>query len=169
MIHIYYGDGKGKTTAAVGLAVRAAGAGLKVHFTQFLKDNTGNERKILKEISGITIAESPDRIPFFVKMTEEEKRDFAAFSEKLFQEAELAALWADVVILDEVLDAINIGFIPKERMIEFMKNKPKEVELVLTGHEPNEELLTIADYCSEIRAVKHPFKLGVYARKGIEY
>lgn len=171
LIQLYIGNGKGKTTAAIGQSIRACAAGKKIFFAQLLKDDRGNELKILKNLSGITVAAAPKSLPFWFQMSEEQKREYREFAKAVFDEAKRRAFLAqaDVVVLDEIIDAVDLGVIDRAEFIEFLLNKPVSVELVLTGHKADEEIVGLCDYVSEVRAIKHPFDRGIPAREGIEF
>ncbi|MCL2675320.1 MAG: cob(I)yrinic acid a,c-diamide adenosyltransferase [Firmicutes bacterium] len=170
LIHVYHGDGKGKTTAAVGLAVRALGAGLRVHLTQFLKTDASNELKTLKTLKNFSLGDAPAKLPFYFQMNEQEKENYKKYAQSLFSAVEniAASGGADVIILDEILDAVSLGIIPETDLIRFLQNK-SGVEVILTGHSASEQILKTADYISKVSAEKHPFEKGVRARKGIEF
>lgn len=214
MVEIYCGDGKGKTTAAMGLAVRAAGHEIPVRIVQFLKDGTSGELAILNKLDKIEI-DTPHEFYGFVKnMTAEQKKavadDYAAMLERA--ELWLADIISDndkntdkimtgcgddseidsevdsevdsgadsgdkiksgneiaaVVIMDEVLHACNFELLDKDRLVAFVDKYRDKAELVLTGRNPSEELVGIADYVSEIKKIKHPYDKGIFARVGIE-
>ncbi|MBR0140363.1 MAG: cob(I)yrinic acid a,c-diamide adenosyltransferase [Firmicutes bacterium] len=169
LVHIYCGDGKGKTTAAAGLAIRAAGAGKKVLFVQFFKDGTSSECEVLSKLDNITLTVCHKRYGLFKRMSEDEKRkaaeDYGALLEKALKDAPSF----DLLVLDEAVSACNHGIIREEKLAAFIENKPEGLELVLTGRDPSERLLSLADYVTEMRKIKHPFDKGVPARKGIEY
>ena len=169
-IHIYCGDGKGKTTAAVGLAVRAAGNGKKVVLTQFLKDGRSSELNILRELPQIKVLSCTRCFGFFWNMSEEQKEEARKAYTDLFEEAVREAIdsHAFLLVMDEFVAAYNHGMIDREKALNFLKNKPEELEVVLTGREPAPELVELADYVSEIQKRKHPFDQGIPARKGIE-
>ena len=170
LIHIYCGSGKGKTTAGMGLCVRAAGAGARVVICQFMKDNASSERKILESIDNITVLPGQDKVKFSFTMTEEEKEAQRAFYEKRLQEAGQVAVkeQARVLFLDEAVYCVGAGLLSEEALLDFLKNKPAELEVILTGRDPGERLLEMADYVSEIKKVKHPFDRNIKARTGIE-
>ena len=171
MIHIYCGDGKGKTTAATGLAVRAAGSGMKVLFARFLKNENSAELCVLDQIPGIEVIHLPKSYGFYNTQSEEEKAETKQMYEELWKYAlDRAKNGAcDMLVMDEFMAADRYGLIPHEEAIQFLKEKPEGLEVVLTGRDPSEDLIRTADYVSEIRKVKHPFDCGVYARRGIEY
>jgi len=168
-LHIYCGDGKGKTTASVGLAVRAEGNRMKELFCQCMKDGTSSEVEMLKKL-GITYCCCTKRFGFFWNMTDEEKKNAAHAYTELFEEvtdkAEKEAY--DLLVLDEFMSAYNHGLIEQKRALDFLLRRPEHLEIVLTGRDPGEELLKLADYVTEMRKLKHPFDEGIAARKGIE-
>ena len=170
-IHIYCGDGKGKTTAAMGLALRAAGSGKKVLVTQFLKDGSSSELKILRELPDIRVITCPRKFGFFWNMTEEQKGEAKSAFEELFEKAVQIAAEEDIflLVMDELIAAYNHGLLDRERVLAFLKEKPENLEIVLTGRDPAPELVELADYVSEIQKKKHPFDKGLSARKGIEW
>lgn len=170
-IHIYCGDGKGKTTAAAGLAVRACGNGKKVLFLQFLKGEKSGERYALRLLPGITVYPNPESIKFSFQMTEEEKEQIRADNDHRFKEAAVEAIekGCDLLILDEVVGALNEGLISRPLLLFYLRTKPKGLEIVLTGRDPDEELCALADYISEIKKIRHPFDRGEEARQGIEW
>ena len=169
LIHIYCGDGKGKTTASVGLAIRAAGTGKQVIFTQFFKDGSSGEVGVLRQVSGIRTLHCTKRYGLYFRMTEEEKklaqRDYTA----LLEQALRLARDADLLILDEVISACNHGTVPQSMLEEFLDRKPEGLEVVMTGRNPAEALLERADYVTEMKKIKHPFDQGIPARKGVEF
>lgn len=171
MIHLYYGDGKGKTTAAIGLAVRAAGAGLRVLFVQFLKGSISGERSALKEITNITLAPCPQSVPFAFRMSPEEQKRFSTEYNLLFEKAvsEESLERYDMLVLDEVFSLIDCGMLAKEKLYSFLKNAPEHTEIVLTGHDVSEEFTRLCDYISEMKKISHPYDKGMAARRGIEF
>lgn len=138
LIHIYCGDGKGKTSAAIGLAVRAAGSGLKVLFTRFLKNESSGELAILDDISQIKVLHLEKSYGFFKNLSEEKKQEVRETYLQLWRAIELEILTGryDVLVIDEFMAAYRYDLIPKEEAIEFLEKKPKELEIVLTGRNP---------------------------------
>lgn len=169
LIHIYCGDGKGKTTAAVGLTLRSAGAGNRVVFTQFFKDGSSSEISLLRQIPGISVLHTKTVGGFWKRMTVEQQAQASRDYTELFHIACERAKNMDLLVLDEVISACNHGAVPEEALLEFLQNKPEHLEVVLTGRNPSEALLAQADYVTEMKKIKHPFDRGVLARKGIEY
>ena len=168
-IHIYYGDGKGKTTAAVGLAVRAAGAGLRVLVFQFLKDNSSSERKVLESLPGITCLPGRERVKFVGNMNGDERAEFRHYNNKALDEIIKFCGPFDMLLLDEVLCALELNVISEEKLVSFIRHKPRGLEIVMTGREASDSLLEMADYVTKVQKVKHQFDLGRSARKGIEF
>lgn len=169
LVHIYCGDGKGKTTAAVGLTLRSAGAGNRVVFTQFFKDGSSSEISLLRQIPGISVLHTKTVGGFWKRMTAEQQAQASRDYTELFHIACERAKNMDLLVLDEVISACNHGAVPEEALLEFLQNKPEHLEVVLTGRNPSEALLAQADYVTEMKKIKHPFDHGVLARKGIEY
>ena len=167
LIHVYTGDGKGKSTASIGLAVRASGAGKKVAFVQFMKGRESSEIKPLRSL-GITVVKAGTITKFVPYMTDEERAQCAREQLSGFEAAEAMAANLDLLVLDEIISAVTTGMIPEERLLAFLRGKPAALEVALTGRDVPESVRELADYFSDIRAVKHPYEQGVPARKGIE-
>lgn len=167
LIHIYTGDGKGKTTASVGLAVRASGAGRKVAFVQFMKGMPSSEISQLKKL-GITVVKAGTITKFVPYMTDEERAQCAEEQMGGFEAAVAMAADIDVLVLDEMISAVTTGMVPEERLLGFLRARPAGLEVVMTGRDVPAAIAAMADYLSDIRAVKHPYEQGVPARKGIE-
>jgi cob(I)alamin adenosyltransferase len=171
LIHIYCGDGKGKTTAAMGLGMRAVGRDKKVLLTQFLKDNeTGELNSIEKLGENFQVFKGVAVKKFFKFMSEEEQIETKKEHEDRFRKVTKKAIKenVDLLILDEIIASTNLDLIPLEEVVEFLKKKPVGLEVVLTGRNPNQELIELADYVSEIKAKKHPYEKGINSRIGIE-
>lgn len=168
LIHIYTGDGKGKTTAAAGLAVRCAGCGGHVLFFQFLKGNDSGERVVLDKIDGIDVWEGLSSLKFVWNMTDEEKNETRKYYRKKFKELCASSAEYDMLILDEIIPALKYNFVDIDELISFLKSKPAGLEVVMTGREPEEPLVEIADYVTEMRKIKHPYDRGIGMRKMIE-
>ena len=167
LIQVYTGNGKGKTTAALGLAVRAGGAGLKVYIGQFVKGKNYSELNALKKIKNIKIEQFGRGC--FIKR-EPNKKDIELARIGLERARKIISIGIyDMVILDEINVALRLKLLKLEDVISLIKNTPQKTELVLTGRWAPPEILKIADLVSEIREVKHYYKKGVVARKGIEY
>lgn len=170
LIHIYCGDGKGKTTAAVGLAVRCAGRGNKVLLVQFLKSRDSGELYSLAKLPDIEVMRGKESKKFTFQMNEEEKNALLIEHNKMFEQvlAKIKNGGYSLLILDEVIGALNAKVFEMPKLIEFLRHKPENLEVVLTGRNPAPELVEIADYVSEMRKVKHPMDKGIMAREGIE-
>lgn len=170
-VHIYCGDGKGKTSSAVGLAVRASGRGKKVLIVRFLKTEDSGEVEVLRKIPSITVTPCDRTFGFVFRMNEEQKREAGAYFQSRFENAVKTAVedGVDLLVLDEILASCNYGMVREDDVAEFLRNRPAEMEVVLTGRDPSDRLIALADYVSEIKMVKHPYTQGIGAREGIEY
>ena len=168
-IHIYCGDGKGKTTAAVGLAVRAAGAGKKVVFTQFFKDGSSSEIRVLQGVENIQMLHCNTVRGFWKRMTDEQKARVSEDYTRLFSDVTRLAMDAGLLVLDEIIAACNHGAVTEVAVADFLRSKPERLEVVLTGRNPSERLLRLADYVTQMQKIKHPYDRGIAARKGIEF
>lgn len=171
LIHIYCGNGKGKTTAALGLAIRAAGAGYKVHIVQLLKGSETSELESLKLLPNIKTARLPKNFGFTFSMSEQDKQEITVCHNNMLISAyeQMKNHEFDMLIIDEFFAAYEKNLISKEIAEKLVFEKEKNCELILTGRNPTEKFLAAADYVSEINAVKHPYEKGISARKGIEF
>jgi cob(I)alamin adenosyltransferase len=181
LLHLYTGSGKGKTTAAVGLAIRAAGTGCPVVFAQFLKGEPSGELVSLEAL-GISAIRSQKRLGFTFSM-DDEKKALCTSEQQLILAAVTEALEAvekktgegegsgpqALVVLDEVLDALDLGFLDEDELRVFVDALPTETELVLTGRQAPVWLTDRAAYHTEFRKLKHPYDQGILARKSIEF
>lgn len=173
LVHIYTGDGKGKTTASIGLAVRAAGQGEKVLIVQFFKEDgaaSGEAAFLRGAQSSIELVRSNCRHPIFTG----EKTDFESVKRSVretFENAKRKAAGGDIglLVLDEIMAAINGGWIGVDEVIEFLDKRPVSLEVVMTGRNAPPELVMRADYVTEMLKIKHPFDKGTPARKGVEF
>ncbi len=167
-IHVYTGNGKGKTTAAIGLAIRAAGAGLKVFFTQFIKKRKCSEHialerfkdliKIKQYGTGFIMGKRPSQNA--ILSTNEGIEDIKRV---------ISSGYYDVIILDEINGAIKNKLIDIEEIINLLDSKPDDIEIVLTGRDADERIVEKADLVTEMKIIKHYWDKGIKARKGIEY
>ena len=172
LVHIYTGAGKGKTTAAIGLGIRAYGQGLKVLMVQFLKGWTTGEMKVIASLGPcFQLFQKKENDKFTLGMTEAEMKGLKGeirIGLNYTIDAVMSGEW-DLIIMDEIMAAVNCGFLPLEEVVEIVKNKPEKLELVMTGRDAPSKLIALADYVSEITARKHPMEKGIIAREGIEY
>ncbi|MEW6171153.1 MAG: cob(I)yrinic acid a,c-diamide adenosyltransferase [Candidatus Omnitrophota bacterium] len=167
MIHIYTGNGKGKSTACFGLALRAAGRGFKIYIGQFIKGGCFGEHFALRKIKNIKI-EQFGKGCFIKKNPTKKDIDFAHNGllkiQKIIQEKKY-----NMVILDEINVALHFKLLKLKDVVGLIKNTPKNIELVLTGRYAPSDLITLADYVTKMCEIKHPFQKNILARKGIEY
>lgn len=170
MLHIYTGNGKGKTTASVGLAVRAAGAGLRVYFYQMMKDGSSSEIAMLEKL-GVTVKAAQSCCKFSRQMNSSERALAEAEHAQMLAEIAMTVGCgrADLVVIDEFFCALSEGFIDKTLAETMLLGNLGDTELVLTGRGACSPYTDAADYISEIAPIKHPYEKGVMARKGIEY
>lgn len=171
LIHLYTGEGKGKTTAAVGLAVRAAGAGKKVVFAQFMKGRKTSELNSLELIPGITIVRSDKELGWFKRDDEAGAEMFREVHDHILEKIDelIQAGECDVLIMDEVTYPYNYGIIDKDKLEEVIDKKPRDMEIVMTGRNADELLSEKADYITYMEKIRHPYDKGIAARLGIEY
>lgn len=191
LIHLYYGDGKGKTTAAAGMCVRAAGNNKRVLFVQFMKDGSSGEVSVLKELPGIEVIYGNVPYGFYGQMdeeakslfAEEQKRLFHKMADKIKEEIKNAKLHSEnafgerfhengfriLLVMDEITYAYNWNLIDRPELEKLLNNKPDFLEIVMTGRNPEQFLIERADYVTEMKFEKHPFEKGVEARKGVEF
>lgn len=167
MIQVYTGDGKGKSTAAFGLALRASGAGLKVYIGQFVKGRCYNEIKALKLIKNIKIEQFGRRC-FIKKSPEKIDIQMALMGLKRVNEI-IASKKYRMVILDEINIAVKLKLIPLWDLLELIKSTPKSIELILTGRDAHHKIIKLANLVSQIKEVKHYYTQGLRARRGIEF
>ncbi len=168
LVHLYYGDGKGKTTCCMGLLTRAAGCGKKVLLHQFLKKNNSSERKLIEKFEGVKIIPSLFLDKWTFQMNEKEKEELHRKNDEIFKEIIKQVSDYDMLVLDEALYAIDKNLLTESLVIEFLENKPRTLEVVLSGRNPSTNMIDHADYASEICKRKHPFDRGVSSRIGIE-
>lgn len=172
LVQVYYGKGKGKTTAAIGLGMRAIGNEYKVIMIQFLKHDTTGECKILKSLEPhFKVFHFEKKRGFTWQLNEEEKNELRSetsnalkFASKVMDTGQ-----CDVLILDELLNSLALGFVTEEEVCTLIDNKTDDVELVLTGRTLPKSVEDRADYVSHIEEIKHPMTKGIAARKGIEF
>ena len=170
LIHLYCGDGKGKTTAAMGLAVRAAGSGMRVAVIQFLKDGDSSELSILSSLPNVTVLSGKPVKGFSFAMTPEQKtlvtethNRYLETAIRLYREGR-----AQLIVLDEAVGALSLNMLDRQRLLAFLREEERP-EVVLTGRNPDPEVLALADYVTEMTLRRHPYERGIGARRGIEY
>ncbi len=199
MIQLYTGDGKGKTTAAVGQAVRAVGSGYRVMFCQFMKGGETGELEVLKELSQVEIYRCEREFPFFNAMTDRDKEEITEIHNAIIRNiirrfdglnntgnisTNGSGAVGLMVVLDEITYPLNWGLIDVSLFKDLVgkmkalyngrsgdsgEESLSRVELVLTGRDPDRFILENADYITEMKKLRHPFDWGIQARKGIEY
>ena len=145
--------------------------GKKVLIVRFLKTEDSGEVEVLRKIPGITVTPCDRTFGFVFRMNEEQKREAGAYFQSRFETAVKTAVedGVDLLVLDEILASCNYGMVREDDVAEFLRNRPAEMEVVLTGRDPSDRLIALADYVSEIKMVKHPYTQGIGAREGIEY
>lgn len=172
MIQVYTGDGKGKTTAAIGQGIRAYGNGLRVVMIQFLKSNETGELNVLKNLGDnfkLVRLEKKRGFVWTLKAEEIEELKKEVIEEYNYAKEILTNDLCDVLILDEVMGVLKNQFLTEEDVLDLIKSKQNHVEVILTGRNVPDKIAERADLITEMREVKHYFSKGVNARKGIEY
>lgn len=166
LIHLYTGEGKGKTTSVMGLALRAMSAGKKAIIVQFLKNGKSNEILALEKLGAETFSTLKTN-KFTWNMNENELLEVTKTNNEVFDK--VVASDCDILILDEICSTAKLNLMDIEKLEQFLKNKPKKLEVVMTGREPLEFMVENADYITNMQKIKHPFDNGMQARVGIEY
>ena len=171
LIHVYMGNGKGKTTAAIGLCIRAAGAGRRVAFVQFMKGRATSELNVLKQLENVTILRSEQDFGFYAQMSDSDQEEITEVHNQLLKDVTKLVNEGkcDLLILDELTYPYDWNLISKEKVEELICRKPETLEVVITGRNPAEFFLAHADYVTEMKAIRHPYEKGIVAREGIEY
>ena len=168
LVHLYTGEGKGKTTAAVGLSVRCLGTGGKVLFVQFLKGCPSGECALLQQL-GARLIRAQTSAKFTNQMTPDELAELAGQNLQTLEQAREVLQDYQLLVLDEAIGALGCGLLPLESLLELVEQRPPHLEVVLTGRGPPEELTQLADYHTEFACKRHPFEKGISARKGVEF
>lgn len=167
LVHVYTGEGKGKTSAGMGLLLRSLGRGLKVKIIQLFKRNTGEQ--YFFDNSGFEYMQFQPLHPYFKDYNPNEledlKIDFMAFWNNAIKNIDEQ----DVVLIDEIGPGIKWGIINEQLILDLIENKPLNTELILTGRDMPQSIMDKADYVSDIRKIKHPYDKGIIAREGIEF
>ena len=167
MIQVYTGNGKGKTTAALGLALRAAGAGLRVYICQFLKGKYYCELCSLKKLKNISVEQYGTTC--FIRRTPQKKDIALAQAGLAAAKKAIKSNRYSLVILDEINIALKLKLISLEDVLSLIKNTPKKTELVFTGRNAHPKIIKLADLVSEVKELKHYYNKGIKARRGIEF
>lgn len=166
-IQVYTGDGKGKTTAALGLSIRAAGHGLKTYMGQFMKGQHYGELTALRDNPYIKIEQYGDIRCIHRDQVTQKHKDQAEQGLVKARDAMLSGQY-DIVILDEINVTVWFGLLTVKQVLEFLDHRPESVEIILTGRNAPQEFIQYADLVSEIKEVKHYYHQGILARDGIE-
>lgn len=171
LIHVYCGDGKGKTTAAIGLSVRAAGGGKKVLFVQFMKGGETGELEILRKLPGTEVLRSEKKFPFYKQMNEAQKEELTQIHNRLLETVRerIEAGVCDLLVLDELTYPYEWELLDKEKVKEIFERRTNRPEIVCTGRNPAGFFTERADYITEMKCLRHPYEKGIAARKGIEF
>lgn len=168
LIHIYCGDGKGKTTCAFGLALRCAGDGYPVRIAQFLKGSETGEVIAMRQMPNVELLRAKQGTKFTFQMNDEEKAQARREHRALLEAAFAHTDGLRMLVLDEIMAACSTGMIEEEALLGFLKHKPAELEVIMTGRNPSGQLLELADYITEMKKIRHPYDRGIAARRGIE-
>ena len=169
LIHLYCGEGKGKTTAAMGLALRAAGAGKRVLVLQFFKDGSSSEVRALGRFDNVDVVAHRRQFGFFWTLSDAEKEEARVYYTGLLEEVMAESGAYDLLVLDEAMSACTNRVIDEGRLLALLADKPEGLEVVLTGRDPSQAMIDRADYVTEMKKIKHPFDRGVPARRGVEF
>jgi len=174
MIHIYYGKGKGKTSSALGLIIRACGCKKRIVLFRFLKPKSlsSGEDKILTKLPNLKEFRFDYPHPMFIKILNSKKTNLLKnqIKESLTKLETVAKQKKyDILVLDEILNLIDLGFVKQEYLLKLLRRIKNTKEVILTGRNMPKKIPRLADYITELRLVKHPFQKGILARRGIEY
>lgn len=180
MIHMYSGDGKGKTSIAIGMAVRMAGAGKEVLFTQFMKGNESSEIRILESIPGVKVLKVKNNYGFFGHMSDEDKLEITEKHNEILEEVLRTVRHFSridpegngpelLIVLDEITYPCRCDLVDEEILRTILEETPETVELVMTGRNPKEFMVKHSDYWSDLEMRKHPYEKNIVARYGVEF
>jgi len=184
MIHLYEGNGRGKTSIAIGTAIRMIGSGKEVLFAQFMKGNDTSEISVLQSFDQVSILRVNRQFPFYKNMTEQDKDDITQCHNEILQtildkiaEYGMGADKMDeavkepkcLIVLDEITYPVQYGLVDMTLLERLWSELPENVDLIMTGRGPSEEMKKVSDYWTELGMKKHPYEQGVVARKGIEF
>lgn len=171
LVQVYTGDGKGKTTAALGQGLRSCGRGLKVCMVQFLKSgDTGELHSVEKLHPLFEIIRFEKERGFFWTLTEQQKKELKEDIDRGFEfiKSVLAREYCDVLIIDELMGVLGNKLLEVSEVVELLKSKPASMEIIITGRNVPKEIIDAADLVTEMKEIKHYFRNGVPAREGIE-
>lgn len=169
MIHLYYGNGKGKTTAACGLALRAAGNGLRVLVVQFFKAGGSGEMQTLKTLQNVDTIAPALHYGRYKTLDTAQKAEISAQYRSMLDDVVQRAEAYDLIVLDEAVSVYRYEMLDRQMFLSFLQRERENREIVLTGRDPAPELSALADYATEMKKIRHPYDHGTAARKGIEY
>lgn len=184
MIHLYEGNGRGKTSIAIGTAIRMIGSGKEVVFAQFMKGNETSEIQVLESFDSVTILRANRQFPFYKNMTEQDKEEITkchneiletilhkveTYRLELMEEKSMEQEPQCLIVLDEVTYPVQYGLLDVNLLEKIWKELPANIDLIMTGRGPSEEMKKVSNYWTELRLQKHPYEKGVVARRGIEF
>lgn len=176
MIQLYTGDGKGKTTAAIGLAVRAAGRDFRVYFAQFMKGNDTGELYSLRKLPNVKILRSEKNFGFYSSMSDADKRELTEIHNKILNDLIRAVEsgCCDLLVMDEITYPVNWNLLDREKLERLLElcgcgDADRQPEIVMTGRNAPDFLWKRADYITEMQSRRHPYDRGIQARRGIEF
>lgn len=170
MIQCYFGNGKGKTTASVGAAIRYLGCEKRVLYVSFLKDGTSSELNILTQLPNLEVKIPPVVYRLYDNQNPQKTEALSqAYTCFFCEELQRIAPSFDMIVMDEILDTVSFGYLEESRFLELVKSWSNRSEIILTGHKLSENIARICDYISEVSSKKHPFEQGKPSRRGIEY
>ncbi len=171
LIHLYTGEGKGKTTASLGLALRASGAGKRVLFVQFLKSKPTSELISLNSLPNVQVIRNTKSFGFWRKLSNQEREEERQMHNQILQKVReiIQQEKVDLLILDEAVGAYSLQALDCQLLEKIIEEKPADLELVVTGRNPAPFFWQKADYITEMKEHRHPKNQGIMARKGIEF
>ena len=170
MIQAYFGNGKGKTTAAIGAVIRCIGCGQKTLYVGLLKNNDSAEFKVMNTLKNIDILFPTEHYELYDNGKSELTPKYTdAYTKLLFEETAKIRTGYQMIVLDEMLDAVQFGYVDEDEFIKVLNEWKESAEIILTGHELPKKIAKVCDYISEVREINHPYNSGILARKGIEF
>lgn len=171
LIQLYCGEGKGKTTAAIGQSIRMAGNNKKVTIVQFIKGSDTCELNILRNIDNILVLRNKSDLGFIFQMNEQTKKILTEMHNNNLRKAieSVSSKQCDMLVLDELCAAYEYNVIDRDMVDNLIINKPEKLEVIITGRNPAQIFVENADYITEMKLIRHPYEKGIEARKGIEF